>query len=546
MTIPRRPSTRSRLGLAVLSLVVTASTSLVMTPSAQAADGPQPAPTLAPSPVPAAANTFTLGNGSCDGTGGAGWRVQTFIVNAGVDLSTLVFDQGPFSDRVGTDRDGSDGSVRSPLWKGAAPGTGYNPAASPAGLINPADLAAFDFSSGGWVLPDGQYQIGYACLDELTTLRQWWSLTVTIDADASPNPFMTISTDPEPENSTVALSASPTSATVGTSVTFTATVTPSGAAGNVQFLLGGAAQTTAPVSGGAATWTTSALTAGTKSITATFTPTDTEAFNGSTASPLSFVVSPASAQATSLALTASPGSQTIQLQLVTLTATVTPSGAAGTVTFSAAGEPLGAAVPVAGGVATTSRIFDSIGAVSLSASFTPSNSADFTGSTGTLDYEVVVSPGEPTAVILTSDPVGEAALGQPVTFTATVDPVVAGTVGFLDGGELLDDPVEVVEGVASFTTSALAEGEHEITAAFIPTDLEAHAPSASAPLALTIGVDSPPPGPDPTDGGTLVDGTGALPRTGVSIGVAGLGLVLVYVGRVLYLVSRPRFLAARR
>lgn len=556
MNPPRRPAAR-RLVLPVLSVVVAVMASLMVTTTAQAADGPQTAPTLAPSPVPTAADTFALGNGSCDGTGGAGWRVQTFIVNAGVDLSTLVFDQGPFFDRVGSDRDNSDGTIRSPLWKGAAPGTGYNPAASPAGLINPVDLASFSFDGDGWVLPDGQYQIGYACLDELTTLRQWWSLTVTIDADASPGPFMSIATDPVPEDTSVALSASPTSSTVGDSVTFTATVTPSSATGNVQFRVGGVTQATSAASGGTATWTTSALTQGTKSVTAVFAPTDTSAFNGSTSTPLSFVVSPASAQATTLTLTADPASPAIQFQLVELTATVTPSAAAGTVTFTADGEALAADVPVAGGVATTSGIFDTVGPVALAATFTPTSPAAFTGSTDTLDYEVIESPGDPTTVELASDPAGAAKVGDAVTFTATVEPAVAGAVGFLDGGELLGDPVEVLDGVATLTTSDLAAGDHEITAAFIPEDLEANAPSASDPLSLTVTATDPPPpsGTDGTtdgitdgviDGSTEVAGSGSLPITGYGVGIAGLGLVLVYVGRVLYLVGRPQVSRVRR
>lgn len=149
---------------------------------AGAAPGPQPTPTITPDPVPTASSDFTFSTGTCDGTGGAGWRVQTFIVNGGVDVGTLVFDQGSTFDRVGNDRDNSDGTIASPLWKDNAPGTGYNPAASPAGLINPADLTAFDFGNAGWVLTDGAYQVGYACIDPLGATAQWWAQTVTIDA----------------------------------------------------------------------------------------------------------------------------------------------------------------------------------------------------------------------------------------------------------------------------------------------------------------------------------------------------------------------------
>lgn len=176
------------LGAALLPLLAAA--------PASAAPGLQPAPTVTPNPVPTAASNFTLSNGTCDGTAGAGWRVQTFIVNAGVDISTLVFDQGPGSDTVGTDRDNSDGSIRSALWKDNAPGTGYEPAASPAGLINPSDLQGFDFSNAGWVLTDSAYQIGYACLDPVGNINQWWVQTVTIDGAPTAGNFMTVGAVP--------------------------------------------------------------------------------------------------------------------------------------------------------------------------------------------------------------------------------------------------------------------------------------------------------------------------------------------------------------
>lgn len=166
--------------LAIVGLGSTLVPLLAATP-ASAAPGAQPAPSVTPNPVPTAASNFALSNGTCDGTGGDGWRVQTFIVNTGVDVGTLVFDQGPFSDRVGSDRDNSDNTIASPLWKDNAPGTGYEPAAAPAGLINPTDLSSFDFSNAGWVLTDGSYQIGYVCLDPLSNVSQWWAQTVTVD-----------------------------------------------------------------------------------------------------------------------------------------------------------------------------------------------------------------------------------------------------------------------------------------------------------------------------------------------------------------------------
>lgn len=192
MTTGRRSITRPGSPFIVISLFVAALAGLLTASAAHAANGAQPTPTLTPSPVPTASTNFALSNGSCDGTGAAGWRVQTFIVNGGVDLSTLTFESGVAQDQVGTDQDNANGSIRAPLFKGNAAGTGFIPAASPSGLINPSDLSGFNFASAAWVLTDGVYQIGYACVDEMSLIRQWWSITVTIDADASPAAFLTV------------------------------------------------------------------------------------------------------------------------------------------------------------------------------------------------------------------------------------------------------------------------------------------------------------------------------------------------------------------
>src|SRR5262249_28053514 len=154
-------------------------------------------PALSPDPVATASTPFTLsvsGGAFCDGTGAAGWRVHTFIVNSGVDVSTLDFSvSGLPVGWVGQDTDSTtDGTIQAPLLKGNTATVNVLPANSPAGQISPSALAGFNFASPAWHLTDGVYQIGFVCVDELIAVQQWWSLTVTIDADASPNPFMVI------------------------------------------------------------------------------------------------------------------------------------------------------------------------------------------------------------------------------------------------------------------------------------------------------------------------------------------------------------------
>jgi len=69
---------------------------------------------------------------------------------------------------------------------------------------------------------------------------------------------------------TVALTSSANPSAYGSPVTFTATVSPSAAAGTVTFLDGSTTSGTGTISGGVATYSTSALTAGSHSITASY------------------------------------------------------------------------------------------------------------------------------------------------------------------------------------------------------------------------------------------------------------------------------------
>jgi hypothetical protein len=164
-------------------------------PAAHATPGAQATPTLTPGAVATEATPFSLsvpGNPVCDGTGSDGWRVNTFIVNAGVDLSTLDFsNSGLPSGWVGGDFDSvGDGIVRAPLFKGSSATVNILPANSPAGQISPSALAGFNFGSSSWNLADGKYKIGFACVDGPGTTQQWWSVDVNIDGDGTPLPFM--------------------------------------------------------------------------------------------------------------------------------------------------------------------------------------------------------------------------------------------------------------------------------------------------------------------------------------------------------------------
>lgn len=160
---------------------------------------------------------------------------------------------------------------------------------------------------------------------------------------------------------TTSLTASPNPATTQQSITFTATVSPATATGSVTFLNAGNAFATVTLSNGVASVTVSAPAAGTYSLTAQYTGAAGFASSASTVVTLSVK------NATTLTLSSSANpSQTGQP--VTLTATVTPTSASGTIQFFDGATSIGTAT-LASGVATFSTSQLSAGNHAVSATY---------------------------------------------------------------------------------------------------------------------------------------------------------------------------------
>jgi len=96
----------------------------------------------------------------------------------------------------------------------------------------------------------------------------------------------------------------------------------------------------------------------------------------------------------------------------------------------------------------------------------------------------IIVGGTATTTTLTSTP-NPSSSGSSVTFTATVAPAAAGTVAFRKGAQLLGHGT-LTGGVATFTTSALPQGMHTITAYYEGAGV--HLASQSAPLTQTVNV----------------------------------------------------------
>ena len=273
---------------------------------------------------------------------------------------------------------------------------------------------------------------------------------------------------PEPKDTpTLSVETSGTPSLYGGPVTFTATIT-KGTSGTVTFNDGGTAIGTGTISGTKATFTTNILAVGTHTITAVYS--GDLSYNAVTSSAITQTVS---ITTTTVAL-ASSLNPSIYGQSVTITATVTPSVATGTVTFRyghcTTGGPLSSeTVPcttlgtatLSGGTATFSTSALAAGSYSISAVY--GGDSNCTGSTSGPLTQTVNQASTTTAVASSLNP---SAYGQSVTLTATVKPSGAtGTVTFLDGSTTLGTGT-VASGTASYTTTALAGGSHSITAVY--------------------------------------------------------------------------------
>jgi hypothetical protein len=286
-----------------------------------------------------------------------------------------------------------------------------------------------------------------------------------------------------PTTTQVVASANPT--WVGQPVTLTATVQPlppsvGPATGTVKFRDGSSVLATVPLVGGVATLTTSALGAGWRTLTGTYSG-DVN-FGASTSAALSLAVD----GGTTIALSAAPPSARAG-QPVTLTATVTP-------VLPGAGTPTGmvslkdgsaalVSLPLSGGVASFSTSALAIKSHSLTAQyagdglFSPSASSALT---------VTVSKGGTLTALASSAAL--ASVTAPVTLTATVLPASpaggtpGGSVKFKDGSTTIGTAT-LVNGVASLS-ALLAGGFRNLTAAYAGDTR--YSTSTSAPLVQSV------------------------------------------------------------
>jgi large repetitive protein len=276
---------------------------------------------------------------------------------------------------------------------------------------------------------------------------------------------------------TTSISSTPNPSQFGQAVTFTASigVTPGLPAltGTVDFKDGGTDLTPGGVTlvGGQATFSTTALGAGSDTITAVYSgDVNFQASQGNDSANPQVVQK----DSTAVTLLTSP-SRLVSGQPVAVAAVVAnASGPFGTPTgqvqFSVDGANLGSPVTLVGGVAShlPTTLLATGGPHTITATYTNSD-GNFLGSSKSV-IQAVAKDG--TRTILASTPT-TAVAGQVVVFTAAIVPAApgsgtpTGTVDFKDGAtDLTPGGITFSAGRAFFTTSSLGLGHHTVTASY--------------------------------------------------------------------------------
>jgi len=276
----------------------------------------------------------------------------------------------------------------------------------------------------------------------------------------------------------------------GQSITFTAAVAPTATnsitpTGTVSFNDGATVLGTATLSGGVATFTTTALSTGSH-------PALTAVYGGDgnfTASASAALMQTVNQSATTTKLTKSSTTVLKYGQSVTFTATLAAvSPGAGTptgiVTFFDNGSSIGAGT-LSGGIATFTTTTLPVGSNSITAVY--GGDTNFTTSTSGAMTQTVNQSS--TTTKLTKNTTGAITSGQSVTFTATLAAVSpgagtpTGTVDFMDNGSSLGI-ITLSGGIAMLTTTTLPVGSNSITAVYSgDTDFTS---SASSALSQTV------------------------------------------------------------
>jgi len=284
------------------------------------------------------------------------------------------------------------------------------------------------------------------------------------DANFSASTSAVTTVTVNPASSTVSLSASQNPASFGQTIALMAAVQPSLsgdlASGSVTFFDGANALGTANLSNNLAQLSISNLSTGAHSLTVKYNGDNN--FAASTSSALAETIN-VSATTITVAGNINPS---FYGQSVNFVAIVQPSAGgspAGAVTFFDGGNSLGSA-PVSVNIAQLALSNFTVGSHSIAAAY--SGDGNFSASTSAAATQTVKQSYTMTSV---SSNLSSSALGQPVTFTASIRPpfggIPTGTVTFSDGSFSIGS-ANLSGTSAQLTLTSLSRGSHSISAQY--------------------------------------------------------------------------------
>jgi hypothetical protein len=287
--------------------------------------------------------------------------------------------------------------------------------------------------------------------------------------------------EPVVQSTSATLLSNNNPAASGQSVTFVAQITGAGGViptGTVGFRDNGSLLAASALNSlGAASFSTTTLTAGSHPITVSYSG---DANSAATTSPICTEIVK---QQSSLLLAVSPNPSVFAGNVtLTVTAIVQSGTATGTVVLYDGATALATVALNSSGVAQWSMQAFSAGAHSLSAQY----AGDGANSGGTSNT-VIEQINQANTVTTLSSNANNTAVGVPVLFTAMVTNTnaspITGSVLFKDGTNLLGSAA-IVRGASSLTVSTLLAGSHSITAVY-SGDLN-DTPSTSAALSQIV------------------------------------------------------------
>jgi len=237
----------------------------------------------------------------------------------------------------------------------------------------------------------------------------------------------------------------------GDAVTITATLSPGTPTGPVVFTSGSITLGTGTINAsGVATIVTSALLAGSDSITASYGGDGN--YNNAVGSTTQSV-----AKRTPVTSLTSSNNPSVFGASVTFTDTL-PAGLTGSVTFANGSATLGTYQVTGTTIAVTTSALPS-GSDAITATY----SGDANNNASTANLTQTVNKATPSVTVTTS---GQSTYGATVTITASLPSGPTGTVTFTSGGVLLGSGSVTSQGTVAITTTVLPVGTDTITASY--------------------------------------------------------------------------------